>query len=388
MAHSKHYDILTPAWIFRRDVLVRKLVDTDSAMNAVFGAESHLAYSVKTNNHPAVLETVRDAGIHAEVVSADEWDLVRSVGFTPDRIVYNGPLKSRESFAEAVCGASLVNIECWRELDWLAELSANAGREIGVGLRVRVDLREVSARDVAIEEPTSRFGFSESAGEFADALSRIARMPGVRLAGLHFHRSTRGRHVPYYRGLARYAASIIQKYRLKLEYLDFGGGYCYENPGKASMEQYMRAIHSELEKASIQVPKVIVEPGTAVVTGCFNLVTTVIDVKRQSDDTLIVTIDGSRNDLDVFYRRKDFVRDIKYCSDSTTRPQIHKQLICGCTCLEQDRITEIVDGARLQEGDRIIFRNVGAYSLSLQSDFIRRKPMLYVESSAGLKLYC
>ena len=371
-------EVVTPGWMLDLGALEGRVAACRAAMADNF-ARWRMGYSVKTNGCRAVLDAIRRLGVMAEVVSADEWKLAREAGFEPRDIIYNGPMKDRASVAEAVRGGAVVNVECWRELDGIDEIAAaDCGKEYKIGLRVRVDLDKVSPRDAAQEEPTSRFGFGEAGGDLAEALRRINAMPGVRLAGLHLHRSTRGRHVDLYRKLVGYASDVIARYGLRLDYLDLGGGYGLETPGKPSFGQYFGAIGSELQRHGLQDLEVIVEPGTAVVAGAFSLVTSVIDVKHGRDGSLLVTTDGSQNDLDIFYRRNDFKRDIIYGSDPAERSVVPLQLVCGCTCLEQDRITRLVNSPALMPGDKILWRNVGAYTLSLSSDFIRRRPTVYV----------
>ena len=66
--------------------------------NAIVG------YSVKTNSTPYCLSKAKEFGAYAEVVSHDEYELAQFCGFTPDRIIYNGPMKSKETFLKCVIG--------------------------------------------------------------------------------------------------------------------------------------------------------------------------------------------------------------------------------------------------------------------------------------------
>ena len=56
------------------------------------------------------------------MVSHDEYELAVFCGFRPDQIIYNGPMKSKETFLDAVRNGAIVNIETKRELHWLEEL--------------------------------------------------------------------------------------------------------------------------------------------------------------------------------------------------------------------------------------------------------------------------
>ena len=53
------------------------------------------------------------------------------------------------------------------------------------------------------------------------------------------------------------------------------------------------------------------------------------------------------------------------------------QILCGCTCLEKDRITTIENESELSIGDKIKFKWEGAYTMALTPNFIRFLPNVY-----------
>lgn len=95
-----------------------------------------IGYSVKTNPLPFVLTLARDNGCYAEVVSYNEYNLALKVGFAPNHIIYNGCLKSRETFLRAIKSGAIVNVETWREIDWLREAAHTimGGEELACAL--------------------------------------------------------------------------------------------------------------------------------------------------------------------------------------------------------------------------------------------------------------
>ena len=132
-------DLRTPCFLLDADELKANYRDFADALGKHFRAP-RVAYSVKTNAHPAVLSALREAGAAAEVVSDTEYRLARALGFRD--IIFNGPVKGAACFREALESGCIVNIDSKRELDWLRELSVD-GR-YAVGLRVNVSLPELS----------------------------------------------------------------------------------------------------------------------------------------------------------------------------------------------------------------------------------------------------
>ena len=115
-------NLKTPCFILDKTELVKSICGFQSALRNCF-SESLVGYSVKTNSLPYCLNVANEQGCYAEVVSSDEYELALLCGFSKDHIVYNGPMKSRESFLEAITNGAIVNIETHRELEWLTHLS-------------------------------------------------------------------------------------------------------------------------------------------------------------------------------------------------------------------------------------------------------------------------
>ena len=57
-----------------------------------------------------------------------------------------------------------------------------------------------------------------------------------------------------------------------------------------------------------------------------------------------------------------------------------KQVVCGYTCMDHDRIMIIENKPELQVGDEIIYHRVGAYSMTFGGMFIRYYPDVFVET--------
>lgn len=369
----------TPCFVFDETEFNRGISQFRDSLNEKF-SDLAIGYSVKTNSLPYALRMAGSLGCMAEVVSHDEYRLARDCGFEPEDIIYNGPMKSKQTFIEAVANGATVNIETKRELRWLAELPSD--KEFAVGLRLNINISHISPEDADGDDDNSRFGFSDECDEFAEALQTIGSMPNIRLAGLHIHRTAHSRSPRFYRCSVEYAAKVIARYGLNLEYLDVGGGYFGIFPGKPTFADYADAFFKPLYATGLAGLRIIVEPGNALTASAFKFVSEVIDVKRVDSKTRFVTTDGSRNDVDPFFRKTDYLRDIVYAdSNRATEPL---QIIGGCTCLEYDRLFTLADSPRLEVGDRIVYNNVGAYAMTLSPQFIRLWPRVYAIGSDGI----
>lgn len=371
----------TPCFILDLEELKRSIKGFYGALSNHFN-KVVLGYSVKTNSLPYSLKKVGEWGAYAEVVSFDEYELAKACGFSPNHIIYNGPMKSKETFLEAVMHNAIVNIETRRELDWLHELPAN--RMFQVGLRLNINISHISEEDADGENDNSRFGFSDETDDFKDALQVIDRLPNVQLNGLHLHRTSHSRSLRFYRNSISYGCEIIKKYGLDLDYIDIGGGFFGIFPNKPTYQQYSDIIYQTLQRYGMEYLMIVVEPGNALVASCFQFLTEVIDTKHVEKDCWFITTDGSRNDIDPFFRKSGYFYEV--LPQCVEKRHVANQVISGCTCLEYDRLFSIKDRPLLSVGDRILYKNVGAYTFTLSPMFIRFIPNIYATEGTGYEL--
>lgn len=98
-----------------------------------------IGYSYKTNALPWVLKEFDRKGCYAEVVSEDEYKLAQLIGVDKKKIIYNGPIKTKATFMEALQNGNIVNIDSEREIEWLDYLQST---EYNLGIRVNFDIEK------------------------------------------------------------------------------------------------------------------------------------------------------------------------------------------------------------------------------------------------------
>lgn len=89
------------------------------------------------------------------------------------------------------------------------------------------------------------------------------------------------------------------------------------------------------------------------------------------------------NDIDPFFKKSSYLDEEIY---QETSPIVALQTITGCTCLEYDRLFTLSNKPLLHVGDRIVFHNVGAYTMCLTPLFIRYIPNIYALDNGECKL--
>ncbi len=343
------------------------------------------SYSVKTNSLPWLLEHFRQNGFYAEVVSKEEFDLSIRLGYTPDHIIYNGPIKDKDTFDKILLSGGYVNLDSSYEPDWAIELAKdNPDKVIRLGLRVNYDIAGLIPDEVLADEEGSRFGYCYENGELKKVVDKLKEISNIEISGLHLHSSTKSRSTGAYKALAKVAVLVAGEYDLDLDYVDMGGGYYGGVSGKPDFNDYVPAISEELSKFfDASKTKVIMEPGVSMVSSSFEFITSVIDVKKIREHTYVV-IDGSRVNLNPQVTRRWYPHRFEYYENtSDIGTVIPEQMICGATCMEYDRLFPAENERELNKGDRVVFTNAGGYTLCLTPLFIHYFPAVYVKKVDG-----
>lgn len=339
-----------------------------------------IGYSFKTNSLPWLVNFYKKQGVFAEVVSRDEYGLAKYLGFKDNEIIYNGPYKDETSFRDVILDGGIVNMDSQAELLWLQQLSGEFGEErpLQVGIRVNFNLEKMCPGETTMGETSGRFGFCYENGEFEKALRKIQGLSNVEVVGLHLHSSSKSRSVAIFRSIAQMACKLKREFDLELSYVDLGGGYCGGMEGRPEYPDYFPAIAEELEKEfSREQTKLIVEPGISLISKGSSFVTSVIDVRDIRDTRYLIT-DGSRFNIDATMIKSSYLYHLE--QQKPLLQKMEKQEVTGYTCMECDRLFTMENLPELRTGDRIIYENVGGYTISLNPLFIQYFPAVYVKN--------
>ena len=216
----------------------------------------------------------------------------------------------------------------------------------GLSLGLRINPKQSFLDDERFDpcRPNSKLGVS------IDELWQSADFE--RLKGLHIHNVF---SVTDYKPLLETIAKLRKyfgKDLAKLEWLNLGGGYLFERI--KDHQPFVSAINQL--RADYQL-EIYIEPGKGIVGHAGHLVTTVID-SFVSDGKTIAIVDTSVNhNPEVFeYQRQPLLHE----HDAQGR---YSALLAGCTCLAGDVFGEYRFNQPLKIGDKLVFKEVGAYSL-------------------------
>lgn len=379
----KQQDYQTPCYCMNLQKFKENCMAIAEPFQKKWKGKVEFGYSVKTNHNETLMRyAAEELGWYIETVSIDEYHYACEIT-TPERIIFNGPCK-QEMLLKAYQKGGVINLDHLAEVEMLCqsvrELAQNGSwnkPHAEIGLRLNFDLEKLCPGETTAGESVNRFGICYENGDFKRAVAMLHEA-GISIDGIHLHTSTKSRSIAVFTALAQKAAEMAAEYQLKLKYVDMGGGFFggQKVEGKPTMEAYAKAICTALEKQFIPAEtRLILEPGASVIATCITYLTRAINV-RDIRGTRVVTLDGTLLHINPFLSHRTPAYD---WSGAGTRENQKHQLICGSTCMENDRFLELFDAKCVETGDLFTFLNAGAYTMAFNSDFILHPPKIYVE---------
>ena len=376
----------SPLFVFSQRMLVARYRELHDAFTRRW-PRVRIAWSYKTNYLSGICKTFHKEGAWAEVVSPWEADKARANGIPSERIHWNGPYKPEEAIAQALRGGTMIHLD---NLDELARVERVAER---LDLRPKVAIRV----NMQIEglPPWSRFGFNLETGQAREAVNRLVAGDRLELTGLHCHIGTFVLDPESYRRAATKMAGLANELRaahgIKLSFIDMGGGFASHNtlraqylPGEQatpSFDRYAEAICDGLSALDVpprEMPTLVLETGRALVDDAGFLISTVEAAKRLPDGRQSLVVDAGVNVLFTsFWYKHDVVPAQEFPA------MLEPTVIYGPLCMAIDEVRETLQFPAVSAGERLVFKNVGAYNVTQWMQFITLRPAVVLIGQDG-----
>jgi diaminopimelate decarboxylase len=301
-----------------------------------------VAYAVKANPDPALLQRLAGEGIGFEVVGPVELAMALRAGSPPERIVVNGVGQTDADLVAAISTGALVNAESLGALE--AMLSAgSAGR---IGLRINPALDAATHPHLATGSADAKFGIA--LGQLPAAIERLGRPPdsiGAHIGSGITDATTYGRLAALLASLAAETAAT---------HIDLGGGFV------GGPETFASAIREHLPEPE----RLIVEPGRSIVGSAGWLVTQV--VRSQERGHLVADAGMTELLRPMLYGAR---HPVTLLSPGATLAQ-RTWTLSGPICEAGDVLASEIDlGPDAGEGALLAIGEAGAYGAAMASSY-------------------
>lgn len=360
----------TPSFVFD----IEALHDRMKKVKEIVGTNIHVCYSMKANPFlvPAMLEVVEKL----EVCSPGELSICEHLGVDAERIIYSGVSKTIANIEQAVQDeVGLYTAESLQQLDRLNQCGMQVGRVLPVILRLTAG---------------TQFGMSKE--DLCDAIAHRESYPGVKIAGIHYFAGTQRKKLDRQREELQMLAELLQElktaYGFVAEKLEYGPGLpvpYFDGEDFADTLKPLKELSPDLQRIADMV-ELTVEMGRFYTTECGYYLTKVLETKSGHEVNYAI-MDGGMNHMNylgqmmgmkvplITHMKMDDCGDAEageciqsvkeYSGRQTNCTEKTKEwCLCGSLCTTSDVMVRKVEFEELEVGDVLVFKNIGAYSVT------------------------
>ena len=357
----------TPFYAYDRQLLIERVAELRAALpNSV-----KLHYAMKANPMPALIGVMAGLVDGIDVASGGELKVALDAGADPAEISFAGPGKRRGELTQAVAAGVLINIESFREVSELANISAELGLPARVAVRVNPDF-ELKGSGMKMGGGPKQFGVD--AELVPELLSEIGRT-GLAFEGFHLFAGSQNLRAESiceaqqksYELALRLAADAPSPVR----FLNLGGGFGIPYfPGETRLD--LAPIGSNLDtlvqRAATDMPDahIVIELGRYLVGEAGIYVARVVDRKVSRGQTYLVVDGGLNHHLSASGNfgqviRKNYPVAIGNRMNSANCESVS---VVGPLCTPLDLLADRMELPVAGLGDLVVIFQSGAYGAS------------------------
>ena len=342
-----------------------------------------ICFAIKSNSNLNLLREIHQFGLGADVVSMGELMVALKAGIKPNKIVFSGVGKTSEELTFAINkNILLINAESKSEIKEIERIAKLKKRKIKIGIRLNPNTDAKTLTQISTGKKENKFGVSNKS--FIEIVKYCKKSKNIDLKCLSVHIGSQILDHKPYEKMLKVIDNILGKVNYKFEFIDLGGGMGIsydDNSKKLNYEKYNLAIKKFLKKHN---SKIIFEPGRSVVGNTGILISKIIYIKKNNQKNFII-IDAAMNDL---------MRPALYGAIHRILPSIRKKKktkkiyeFVGPVCESTDKFSTIKNYQELNEKDYIVICDVGAYGMSLSSNYnLRPKPLEILVKGSKIKI--
>jgi diaminopimelate decarboxylase len=336
-------------------------------------------YACKAFINPALAQLFKEEGLGLDVVSGGELAIAKSMDFPLERVYFHGNNKTQQELELALeWGIGRIVVDNLYELSLLNEIAEKRDISQDILLRLSPGIDPHTHRYLTTGVIDSKFGFPIASGQAEEAIKQSISASNLNPIGLHVHLgSLIYKLEPYQKAvevMLRFAAEMKGKHNFELLEFSPGGGFAIPHTSDApapATADFAQAITSALlsvtKELSLTPPKLIVEPGRAIVGRAGVAVYRVGAIKEIPGIRKYISIDGGIGDN---------IRPALYGSryeamvaNKAMSKEAEMVTIAGRFCQSGDILIKDIELPHPVPGDIVAVPVCGAYSIPMSSNY-------------------
>ena len=327
-----------------------------------------ICFSVKSNSNLALLKELKKIGSGADVVSIGELLKALKAGIKPKKIVFSGIGKTEEEIRLAIKKQILlINIESENELNLINKISKKFYKKIPIGIRLNPNVTGKTHHKISTGGKDEKFGLSYN--DFVNLCKKIKKMRNLSLEGVSVHIGSQITSIEPFKKVLSVLNKIINKTKVNFKFIDLGGGMGISysaNEKQINLKVYAKLVNKFLKDKK---SKIIFEPGRFIIGNAAILISKIIYIKKNNNKKYII-LDAGMNNLmrPALYNAYHEIIPLKI---KNKKLKGNFEFV-GPVCESSDKFSKIKKFSQVREGDFVALANVGAYGMSLSSNYNSR----------------
>ena len=366
----------TPLYVFDEFSLRSKCAEFKAEFSRRY-ADTEVIYACKAFINGALTTIFKEEGLGLDAVSAGELSIAQSAHFPLGRIYLHGNNKSVEELRLALkWQVGRIVVDNLHELRLLNEIAGEQGVRVDILLRLSPGVDPHTHRYIATGAIDTKFGFPLLSGE--EAVAQAIGASNLNLIGLHFHIGSLIYEVePYELAIERvlcFAAEMKERHGFEPSELNIGGGFAIQYtrdrpapPVSVYAEMVASKVIGKCRELGLALPRLIVEPGRAIVGQAGVALYKVGVVKDIPGVRCYVSVDGGMGDniRPALYGAKYEAVVANKMGEKVAR----EVTIAGRFCESGDTLVRDIPLPPVLASDIIAVPGCGAYCLPLASNY-------------------
>ena len=342
-----------------------------------------ICFAIKSNTNLNLLKEIKKFGLGADVVSAGELIMALKAGINPNKIVFSGVGKTSEEINFAIKKKILlINAESFSEIKEINKIAKSKRQKVNIGIRLNPNTDAKTLNQISTGKKENKFGVNKNT--FYKIINFCKNSNHIDLKCLSVHIGSQILDYRPYEKMLRAVSIILKKVNHNFEFIDLGGGMGISYSNKDKKLNYKKYNIAILKFLKSHNTKIIFEPGRSIVGNAGTLIAKVIYIK-DSERKKFIILDAAMNDL---------MRPALYGAIHKTLPVIKSNKISkktydfvGPICESTDKFVTLKKFQVLKEKDLIAICDVGAYGMSLSSNYnLRPKPVELLIKGSKIKV--
>ena len=276
----------------------------------------------------------------------------------------------------------LINAESKSEIKEIERIAKSKKKKIQIGIRLNPNTDAKTLSQISTGKKENKFGVNKKT--FFELINYCKNSNYLELKCLSVHIGSQILDYKPYKKMLKVVDKIIKKINYQFDFIDLGGGMGIsynDNDKKLDYTKYNLAIKKFLKNHK---SKIIFEPGRSIVGNTGTLISKIIYIKKGERKNFII-LDAAMNDL---------LRPALYGTTHKILPSIKTNKkskkvyeFVGPICESTDKFTTLKNFQELKEKDLVAMCDVGAYGMSLSSNYnVRPKPVELLIKGSKIKI--